>query len=64
MNSKNFTFIFVLLSLYLTSAIPIESRLSKRSCSKTYKVQSGDSCFKIWTKYGLSESQFKSLNSG
>jgi peptidoglycan/xylan/chitin deacetylase (PgdA/CDA1 family)/ribosomal protein S17 len=48
----------------LASALPIKSKLNKRSCSKTYKIQSGDTCYKIWKKYGLSEKQFKSLNSG
>jgi len=64
MNSKYFSFIFALLSIYLASALPIKSKLNKRSCSKTYKIQSGDTCYKIWKKYGLSEKQFKSLNLG
>jgi LysM repeat protein len=33
-------------------------------CTNTYTVQSGDYCYLIWTKYGLSENQFKSLNPG
>jgi len=60
MNSKIISLIFALLSLYLTDAFP----LVKRSCSKTYKVVKGDTCYKIWTKNGLSESQFRKLNSG
>jgi len=54
----------MLLSVYLVSTFPIESRLNKRSCSKTYKVVKGDTCYKIWTKYGLSESKLRNLNSG
>jgi len=64
MNSKSISFIFMLLSVYLVSTFPIESRLNKRSCSKTYKVVKGDTCYKIWTKYGLSESKLRNLNSG
>jgi len=64
MNSKCISFILGLLSLFLVNALPIELRLTKRSCSKTYTVKSGDTCYKIWTKYGLSESKFRSLNSG
>jgi len=64
MNSKSISFIFMLLSVYLVSAFPLETRLHKRSCSKTYKVVKGDTCYKIWTKYGLSESKLRNLNSG
>jgi len=64
MNSKSIAFIFVLLSLYLVTGLPTNSKLNKRSCSKTHKIRSGDTCYDIWVKYGLSESQFRSLNSG
>jgi peptidoglycan/xylan/chitin deacetylase (PgdA/CDA1 family) len=60
MNSKSLSFIFILLSIYLTNALP----LYKRSCSKSHKVVKGDTCHKIWTKYGLSESKLRSLNPG
>jgi len=60
MNFKNIIFIFALLTVYLAYAFP----LNKRSCSKTYTVVKGDSCYKIWTKYGLTEAQLRNLNSG
>ena len=33
-------------------------------CSKTYAVQSGDYCYLIWNKFGLTETEFFSLNQG
>ena len=32
------------------------------SCKQHYTVVSGDFCFAIWTKFGLTESKFRSLN--
>lgn len=32
------------------------------SCSKTYKVRSGDTCYAIWTQFDLTESKFRALN--
>ncbi len=31
-------------------------------CSQTYTVVSGDSCFAIWTEFGLTEAQLRALN--
>ncbi len=32
------------------------------SCSQKYTVVSGDTCWAIWTKYGLTEATFRSMN--
>jgi len=39
------------------------STSTSSSCSSYYTVVKGDSCYKIWTKYGLTESAFRSINS-
>ncbi|KAH8892942.1 hypothetical protein GQ53DRAFT_589993, partial [Thozetella sp. PMI_491] len=32
------------------------------TCQKAYTVKSGDTCFAIWTEFGLTEAQFRALN--
>ncbi|CAL2043090.1 unnamed protein product [Caenorhabditis brenneri] len=33
-------------------------------CTKTHKIKSGDTCFKVWNAYGLSEMEFVDWNEG
>lgn len=48
------------LSTTKTSTAPTSTPTS--TCAKTYAVQSGDWCSKIWAQFGLSESDFRKLN--
>jgi len=43
-----------------TSAATTTSSTS--TCQETYTVKSGDTCFAIWTEFGLTEAQFLALN--
>jgi LysM repeat protein len=47
-----------------TTAPPATSTTSTPSCAQTYTVQDGDYCFKIWSKFHLSEAAFRALNPG
>ncbi|KAF3069352.1 LysM domain-containing protein [Trichoderma lentiforme] len=38
------------------------STATDSGCSQTYTVVSGDFCFAIWTKFNLTEAQFRALN--
>ncbi|ORX60934.1 glycoside hydrolase/deacetylase, partial [Piromyces finnis] len=60
MNLKIISLVYALLSLHKASSFP----LNKRSCEKTYNVIKGDTCYNIWKKYGLTETEFKNLNLG
>jgi LysM repeat protein len=44
----------------VTSAAPTPT--SSGSCKTSYAVVLGDTCSKIWAKYGLTEAQFRALN--
>lgn len=32
------------------------------SCTQMYTVDSGDTCFKIWTQFGITEAQLRAWN--
>ncbi|EGT32879.1 hypothetical protein CAEBREN_10426 [Caenorhabditis brenneri] len=49
-------------SLWVGQKICTAQSATKNSCTKTYKVASGDYCYKIWTDNGLSEEEFKDMN--
>lgn len=45
-----------------SSAVAAASPATSAHCGKQYTVVSGDYCYAIWTKYGLSSDTFYSLN--
>ncbi len=45
-------------------APPSGTSVPSSLCKTTYAVKSGDSCYAIWTRFGLSEAQFRHLNPG
>jgi LysM repeat protein len=45
-----------------TTPPPASSTTSAPACTKTYTVQEGDYCFKIWAEFGLTEAAFRALN--
>ncbi|ULT91658.1 hypothetical protein L3Y34_009354 [Caenorhabditis briggsae] len=50
--------------LWVGQMLCTQQSSTRPDCTKFYRINSGDYCYKIWTENGLSERQLQEMNSG